>query len=82
MYGEEGRGQHGTRRLTVNVVDELVGEPSVVLEDIVLLCAGGDGDLFSDGEQFVQVLVGDIVQLGAVELGDDECVSLGDGANV
>lgn len=61
--------------MVVDVVDDLVGVPSVVVEDVVLLCPCREGDLLDEREDVGQVLVGELVRQGGVELGDDEGVS-------
>lgn len=54
------------------VVDQLVRDAAVVLQDVVVLAADGLGDLLGDGQNLGQLVVGDVVQLGAVVFGDDE----------
>lgn len=54
------------------VVDHLVRDAAVVLQDVVVLAADGLGDLLGDGQDLGQLVVGDVVQLGAVVFGDDE----------
>jgi hypothetical protein len=58
------------------MVDLLVGNPAVVLQDVKVLCANGSGNLLGDRQQLGQRLVGNVCELLAVVLGDDE---LGDG---
>lgn len=69
-------------KLTVHVIDHLVSDPAVVLEDVVVLCAGSDRDLLGHWEKFGQVLVWNVVELGTVVLGDDQCVPFRNGTNV
>jgi hypothetical protein len=61
-----------TGKLTVDMVDLLVGNPAVVLQDVEVLCANGRGNLLGDGQQLGQRVVGDVCELLAVVLGDDE----------
>lgn len=68
--------------LTVNVVNHLVSHTAIVLQDVVLLCASSNCDLLGNGKQLGQVLIWDIVQLGAVVLGDHKRMTLRDGTNV
>lgn len=66
LSGEEG-GYVGTY-----VVNDLVRDAAVVLQDVVVLAPDGLRDLLGDGQDFVQLVVGNVMQLGAVVLGDDE----------
>ena len=61
-----------TGKLTVDMVDLLVSNPAVVLQDVEVLCANGRGNLLGDGQQLGQRVVGDVCELLAVVLGDDE----------
>jgi hypothetical protein len=54
------------------MVDLLVGNPAVVLQDVKVLCANSRGNLLGDGQQLGQGVVGDVCELLAVVLGDDE----------
>lgn len=36
------------------------------LEDVVVVCADGEGDLLDGGEEVDQVVVGELVELGGV----------------
>lgn len=71
----------------VHVVDLLMGDTPIVLQDVVVGCAGGGDDLLERGldagkpshvaiaqgptyENLGQRVIGDISELGAVELGD------------
>jgi hypothetical protein len=54
------------------MVDLLVGNPAVVLQDVEVFCADGRGDLLGDGQQLGEAVVGDVCELLAVVLGDDE----------
>ena len=54
------------------MVDLLVGDPAVVLQDVKVFCADGRGDLLGDGQQLGEAVVGDVCELLAVVLGDDE----------
>jgi hypothetical protein len=62
---------HG-QKLTVDMVDLLVGDPAVVLQDVEVLCANGSGNLLGDGQQLGEAVVRDVCELLAVVLGDDE----------
>ena len=54
------------------MIDLLVGNPAVVLQDVEILCADGRGNLLGDGQQLGETVVGDVCELLAVVLGDDE----------
>ena len=54
------------------MIDLLVGNPAVVLQDVEILCADGRGNLLGDGQQLGEAVVGDVCELLAVVLGDDE----------
>ena len=54
------------------MIDLLVGNPAVVLQDVEILCADGRGNLLGDGQQLGEAIVGDVCELLAVVLGDDE----------
>lgn len=54
------------------MIDDLVGDAAVVLQDVEVDGARGRGELLGHGQDLVQLVVGDVGQLGAVELGDDE----------
>lgn len=56
----------------VHVVHDLVRHAAVVLQDVVLVCAGCAGDPGGDGKEFGQLVVGDVGEFGAVVFGDDE----------
>jgi len=58
--------------LTVDMVDNLVRNPAVVLQDIKVLRTNGSGNFLGDGQQLSQRVVGDVCELLAVVLGDDE----------
>lgn len=54
------------------MIDLLVGNSSVVLQNIVILDPLCDCNPLGYGQHFRELIVGDIVQLCAVVLGDDE----------
>lgn len=56
----------------MDMIDLLVGNPAVVLQDVEILCADGRGNLLGDGQQLGEAVVGDVCELLAVVLGDDE----------
>jgi hypothetical protein len=57
------------------MVYHLMRNPSIILQDIVILQSLRNGDLLRDGEHLGQLVVGDVVQLCAVVFGDHElCV--------
>ena len=56
----------------MDMIDLLVGNPAVVLQDVEILCADGRGNLLGDGQQLGEAIVGDVCELLAVVLGDDE----------
>ena len=60
------------KKLTVDMVDKLMGNPAVVLQDVKVLCANGKGNLLGDRQQLGQRVVGDVCEILAVVLGDDE----------
>ena len=57
---------------TVNVVDDLVSDPAIVLQDVEVLGADSGGNLLRDREQLRKGVVRDVCELLAVVLGDDE----------
>lgn len=61
--------------MKVDMVDDLVGVPAVVIEDVEVVSAGCERKLLDDGEDVGEVLVGQLVDLGRVVLGDDEAVA-------
>lgn len=54
------------------MIDLLVCDPPVVLQNVVVFDTLCDGDLLRDFEDLRELIVGDVVQFGAVVLGDDE----------
>lgn len=54
----------------MNMVDHLVGHATVVLKNVVLIRARGNRDLLCYREKLRKVLVWNVVQLGAVILGN------------
>lgn len=59
----------------MDVVDDLVGNPAVVLQDVEVLCTRGEGDLLCHGEQLGQGVIGNVRELLAVVLGNDELIA-------
>lgn len=68
--------------MEVNMIDHLMSHAAVVLQNIVLLGARGDRNLLSNREELGQVLIGNVVKLGAVVLGNHKSMTLRDGANI
>jgi len=64
------------------MVHHLMRYPAIVLQDVVIRCARGRGDALGHGHDFREVLVGNVGQFGAVELGDYEGVAAGEGLDV
>ena len=62
----------------MNMIDHLVRAASVVLQDVVLLCARRDRELLGDRQQFGEVFVWKLVQVCSVVLGYDERVAFGE----
>lgn len=58
--------------MEMHMIDLLVRQPAVVLQHVVVLDALSNGDLLCDLENLGQLVVGDVVQFGAVVLGNDE----------
>lgn len=56
----------------VHVSDLLVRQLAVVLQDVVVDGARGDGELLGDGEKLRQGVVGDVGEFLAVVFGDYE----------
>lgn len=54
------------------MIDLLMCDPPVVLQNVVVFDTLCDGDLLRDFEDLGELIVGDVVQFGAVVLGDDE----------
>lgn len=57
---------------TVNVVDDLVSNPAVVLQDVEVLGAGSEGNLLGYREELGQRVIRNVCELLAVMLGNDE----------
>lgn len=57
---------------TVNVVDDLVSNPAVVLQDVEVLGAGSKGNLLGYREELGQRVIRNVCELLAVMLGNDE----------
>ena len=55
---------------TVNMINDLMSKPSVVLQDVEVCTAGGSSDLFSHWEQLRQALIRDVCELFSVVLWD------------
>jgi hypothetical protein len=58
----------------VNVVNQLVRNPTIVLQDIEVLHSNGVGDLLCNGKELCQGVVRDVCELLAVELGNDKLI--------
>ena len=58
--------------VNMHVVDHLMSHPSIVLQDVVLLCSRGSGDLSSNGQKLAQRVVRYVGQFSAVMLGNDQ----------
>ena len=56
----------------MDVVDLLVGNPAVVLQDVEVLRSNGGSNLLCNGKELCEGVVGDVCELLAVVLGDDE----------
>ena len=54
------------------MIDLLVGNAAVVLQNVVVLDALSDRNPLRYGQHLGQLVVGDVVQLGAMVFGDDE----------
>lgn len=54
------------------MVNDLVGDPAVVLKDVEVLGSNSGGDLLCNGEELGERVVRDVCELLAVELGNDE----------
>lgn len=61
----------------VHVPDLLVRQLAVVLQDVVVHGARGDGELLGDGEKLGEGVVGDVGEFLAVVFGDYELVGGG-----
>lgn len=58
------------------MIDLLVGDAAIVLQDVVVLNALSNRNPLRHGQHLGELVVGDVVQLGAVVFGDDElCIS-------
>jgi hypothetical protein len=62
--------------MEMHMVHNLMRNPSIILQDIVVLHSLRDGNPLRDGQHFGKLVVGDFVQLCTVELGDDELAQL------
>lgn len=58
--------------MKVHMIHDLMRNPAIVLQDIVVLDALCYGNLLRDGKYFGKLVVWDIVEFGAVVFGDDE----------
>lgn len=56
----------------MNVIHNLMGHTSIVLQDIVVLSIHRLSDLLCDGQDLSELVVGNIVEFCAVVFGDDE----------
>ena len=54
------------------MIHHLVCDPAVVLQDVVILYALRQRDPLGHGENLCELIVGDVVELCAMELGYDE----------
>ena len=59
-------------QVKVHMIHHLVRNPAVVLQDVVILDALRERNLLRHREHFAELVVGDVVELCAVEFGDDE----------
>lgn len=59
-------------QVEMDMIDLLVRNASIVLQDVVVLDALRDGDFLGHGQHLGELVVRDVVQLGAVVFGDDE----------
>lgn len=59
-------------QVKVHMIDLLVCNAPIVLQNVVVFDALRDGNLLRHGQHFGQLVVGDVVELGAVVFGDDE----------
>lgn len=57
--------------------DLLMSQLAVVLQQVPVLGAGGGSEPFDDGQDLAELVVGDVGELLAVVLGDDEGVAFG-----
>jgi len=58
--------------MKVDMIDLLVRQPTVVLQHVVVLGARGLRDVLRHLQDLEQLVVGDVGELGAVVLRDDE----------
>lgn len=56
----------------MNVVDLLVCNPAIVLQDVEVLRSNGGSDLLRHWKELAEMVVGDVCELLAVELGNDK----------
>ena len=56
----------------MDMVNDLMGDPAVVLKNVEVLCSNSGGDLLCNGEELGERVVRDVCELLAVELGNDE----------
>lgn len=57
--------------MEMDMVDFLMGQPAIVLQNVIVFCPLGDGDLLRDRENISQVFVRNIDQLLPVVFWDD-----------
>lgn len=59
-------------RLTMNVVDELMSHPAVVLQDVEILCARSSRNLLRHWKQLLKTVVRDVGKLGTMIFWNDQ----------
>jgi hypothetical protein len=61
-----------SNHMSTHMVNLLVRNPSVVLQDVVVLDALRNRDPLRHGQDLGKLVIGDVVELRAVVLGNDE----------
>ena len=59
-------------QMEMHMIDLLMRQPSIILQYIVILHALRDGNFLGNGQDFSELVIGDVVEFSAVVFGDDE----------
>lgn len=56
----------------MNVINLLVGNSAIVLQDVEIFRSNGGSNLLRNGKELCEIVVGDVCELLAMELGNDK----------
>lgn len=59
----------------MDVINLLVGNSAIVLQDVEVFRSNGGSNLLRNGKELGEVVVGDVCELLAVELGNDKLMA-------